>query len=130
MKSEREVQARIMLALGRGLSRVFRNTVGVGWMGKAKEMPDGSVFIQNPRRVTFGLAPGSSDLIGWHSVVVTPDMVGTRVAIFKAVEVKRATGGRMEPGQRDFLTAVTNAGGIAGMCRSPEEAMALTDSLV
>ncbi len=29
MKSEREVQARIMLALGRGLSRVFRNNVGV-----------------------------------------------------------------------------------------------------
>lgn len=119
-----------MLALGRGMSRVFRNTVGAGWMGDAKEMPDGSVFIKHPRRVRFGLAPGSSDLIGWESVVVTPEMVGKRLAVFKAVEVKRPKGGRFEKGQADFLTAVTQAGGIAGVCRSPEEAMALTQTLV
>ena len=116
MKSEREVQARIMLALGRGLSRVFRNNVGV--------LPDAT-----GRPIRYGLCTGSSDLIGWTSQTITPDMVGKQVAVFTAVEVKNDKG-RPTAEQKAFLTAVTNAGGIAGVCRSPEEALALTERLV
>lgn len=116
MTSEREVQARIMLALGRGLSRVFRNNVGV--------LPDAT-----GRPIRYGLCTGSSDLIGWTSQTITAEMVGKQVAVFTAVEVKNAKG-RATSEQRAFLTAVTQAGGIAGVCRSPEEAMALTQTLV
>lgn len=116
MVSERSIQASIMLALGRGLSRVFRNSVGV------TTMPNGNT-------IRYGLCTGSSDLIGWTSQTITADMVGKQVAVFTAVEVKNAKG-RATSEQRAFLTAVTRAGGIAGVCRSPEEAMALTQTLV
>jgi hypothetical protein len=63
--------------------------------------------------VRYGLAnPGGSDLIGWTSRTVTPDMVGKKIAIFTAVEVKTATG-RTSEAQRNFLQAVETAGGIA-----------------
>ena len=74
--------------------------------------------------VTFGLAPGSADLIGWRSTVITPDMVGQRVAVFASIEVKAARG-RLRPDQATWLAAVQQAGGIAGVARSPEEAAAI-----
>lgn len=51
------------------------------------------------RPVRYGLANESkalnesiksADLIGWRSVVITPEMVGQRVAIFTSVECKKA----------------------------------------
>jgi len=71
--------------------------------------------------VQFGLARGSADLIGWRSVVVTPDMVGQRIAVFTSIEVKTATG-RLRPEQQAWLGVVQGAGGIAGVARSVEDA--------
>ncbi|MEO5375642.1 MAG: VRR-NUC domain-containing protein [Alphaproteobacteria bacterium] len=101
-----------MLAVG-GLPdvRVFRNNCGVALH------PDGS-------RVVYGLCPGSSDLIGFRTVTVTPDLVGRQLAQFVAIEVKTATG-RVSPEQRRFLDAVERAGGLAAVVRSPEAAAAL-----
>jgi len=56
--------------------------------------------------------------------VITPDMVGQRVAVFCSVEVKSARG-RVRPDQAAWLAAVQSAGGIAGIARSPEEAAAI-----
>lgn len=93
--------------------RLFRNNVGTALY------PDGS-------RVRYGLCPGSSDLIGWRSVTVTPDMVGKPVAVFTAIEVKRSHGhARKQAGQQPFVDAVRAAGGIAGFARSEAEAAAL-----
>ena len=41
-----------------------------------------------------------------------------------AIEVKSATG-RMRPGQEAFLATIRQAGGVAGVCRSVEDAQAL-----
>ena len=41
-----------------------------------------------------------------------------------AIEVKSRTG-RMRPGQEEFLASIRAAGGVAGVCRSVEDAMKL-----
>lgn len=111
--SEQEIQQRILLACGRGASRVFRNNVG--------RLPD----PRSGRWVEFGVGgKGAADLLGWRTVTITPEMVGQRVAVFTSLEVKSATG-RVRPEQERWLAAVRAAGGIAGVVRSVAEAEAL-----
>lgn len=110
--SEQGIQQRIRLACSRGPVRLHRNNTGV-------------LRDQHGRPVQFGLAKGSSDLIGWTTRTITPDMVGQRVAVFTSIEVKTATG-RLRPEQRQWLDAVQAAGGIAGVARSVEDAARLT----
>ena len=110
--SEQRIQQEIRLAISKGDTRVFRNNTG-------------TLRDANGRPVTFGLAVGSADLIGWRTVTITPDMVGQRVAVFTNIEVKSATG-RLRPEQRQWLEAVQAAGGIAGVARSVEDAARLT----
>jgi hypothetical protein len=108
---ETDLQQRIRLALGTHPdARVFRNQVG--------SLPD----PRTGRLVTFGLARGSADLIGWRTITVTPDMVGARLAVFCSIEVKTPTG-RLTPQQRHWLDAVHRAGGIAGVARSVSDAL-------
>jgi hypothetical protein len=109
--TEQQIQQQIRL-LGRGPVRLHRNNVG--------SLPD----PRTGRLVTFGLAPGSADLIGWRSVTITPDMVGQTVAVFVSIEVKTATG-RVSPAQHNWLAAVQAAGGLACIARSVEDARTL-----
>ena len=67
--------------------------------------------------VPYGLAPGSSDLIGW-----------TRDGVFLAIEVKTPRG-RLTAAQAAFLSAVAASGGRAGCARSEDEALAIADGL-
>lgn len=110
--AETDLQQRIRLALGtHPLLRLFRNNSG--------SLPD----PRTGRYVQFGVAsPGGSDLIGWRTITVTPDLVGHQLAIFTAIEVKTATG-RATPAQRNFIHAVREAGGIAGIARSVADAL-------
>jgi len=111
--AETTLQQQIRLALGTlPYVRAFRNQVG--------SLPD----PRTGRLVTFGLARGSADLVGWRTVTVTPDMVGTTVAVFLSIEVKTATG-RLRPEQQQWLDAVQAAGGIAGIARSVPDALQL-----
>lgn len=107
-QSERDIQAQILLHIARGDVRLFRNNVGV-------------LQDRNGQYVRYGLCEGSSDLVGWRSVTITPDMVGQRIAVFCAVEVKSATG-RVGNDQQAFINAVIDAGGYAGVARSIEDA--------
>jgi hypothetical protein len=117
--TESQVQALILRALGsRPDTRLFRNQVGGAWMGK----PSGGVLrLEDARFVQCGLAVGSGDLIGWHSVTVTPEMVGRKLAVFLSVEVKTETG-RVRPEQVNWLEQVRKHGGIAVVARNVEEA--------
>ena len=65
--------------------------------------------------ITYGLLPGSGDLIGWTSI--------RGQAIFTSVEVK-AGKDRVRPKQADWVQSVLAAGGIAIVCRSVEEFLA------
>jgi len=106
--TEQQIQQHIRLACGTGDTRLFRNNTG-------------TLRDQNGRPVQFGLCKGSSDLIGWKRVTITPEMVGTQVAVFLSIEVKTATG-RLRPEQQQWLDAVQAAGGIAGVARSVSDA--------
>ena len=109
--AETTLQQQIRLALGTHPdARLFRNQVG--------SLPD----PRNGRLVTFGLARGSADLIGWRTVTVTPDMVGQQLAVFTSIEIKTPTG-RIRPEQQAWLLVVQGAGGIAGIARSVPDAL-------
>ena len=113
--AETTLQQRIRLAVGiNPETRLFRNQVG--------SLPD----PRTGRLVTFGLARGSADLIGWRTITVTQAMVGTRLAVFTSIEVKTPTG-RVKPEQQAWLEAVQGAGGIAVIARSvPDAELALS----
>lgn len=107
--SERKIMNQIQVALSKFKARLFRNQVGT------YKLPSGNY-------VSSGLCIGSSDLIGWHSVVVTPKMVGSRVAIFTAVEVKTSSG-KLTKEQVNFIQNVKMSGGVAFVATSIEEAV-------
>jgi len=115
--AETTLQQQIRLAVGTWTeARIFRNQVG--------SLPD----PRTGRLVTFGLARGSADLIGWRTVTITQAMVGSRIAIFTSIEVKVPTG-RIRPEQQAWLEAVTQAGGLAGIARSVTDAQLLLSNL-
>ena len=115
--AETTLQQQIRLALGTNPdARIFRNQVG--------SLPD----PRTGRLVTFGLARGSADLIGWRTITVTQAMVGTRLAVFTSIEVKTPTG-RVIPEQQAWLEAVQGAGGIAVIARSVPDAQFIFSNL-
>jgi transcriptional regulator with XRE-family HTH domain len=85
-----------------GTRRVFRYQSGLFYTKDGRPVPCG-----------FN---GASDFIGWDTVEVTPDMVGTKIARFLALETKTRTG-KLRPEQKRFLEAVTAAGGRAEVGR-------------
>lgn len=139
----------ILLAISRTAARLFRNNTGLAWTGEVtnrwNDRKDGHdwLTIKNPRPLRAGLCVGSSDYIGWDSVVVTPDMVGRKIAVFLALETKdpdelaylqrhyeslRTYEGKDEKKSRlrsqiNFIETVKAAGGFAGFASTPEEAL-------
>lgn len=112
---ESDISSDIRIDLGGRIdTRLFRNNVG--------RLPD-------PRApgkwVAYGLCPGSSDLIGWHTVTITPDMIGSKIAVFTAIETKRP-GARTDPErlekQMNFINIVQRFGGYSGVATSVLEA--------
>lgn len=118
--SEHAIQNEIRLGIS-GKATMFRNNVAVSWVGDVTELKDGSVLIRNARRLHAGLCEGSSDLIGWRSLIITPEMVGELIAVFSALEVKSKTG-RATAGQKNFCDRVIEAGGLAGIVKSLDDA--------
>lgn len=106
---ESAIQQAIRL-LSRGSIRLFRNNTG-------------ALKDAQGRLVRYGLCTGSSDLIGFRSLEITPDMVGTTVAQFVAIEVKDR--GRATPEQQAFIAMVHQAGGLAGIARSVDDARSI-----
>lgn len=114
----------VHLAIGR-VASVFRNNTGQAWTANnITRLPNGDIILHQPRPLHAGLTKGSSDLIGWRRVVVTPHMVGTPVAVFVAIEVKNDRG-RATVEQQRFIDAVKLSGGLAGIARTPSEALAI-----
>ena len=109
---ERKIQSDIQLAAcaGGGPARLWRNNTG-------------ALKDQRGQLVRYGLCPGSSDLIGFRTVVITPNMVGQRIAVFAAVEVKDR--GRPTEQQQAFINLVQQAGGLAGVARSVPDALSI-----
>ena len=126
MAKEQPLVKAILSTCQRPHIRLFRNNTGavfpVGVGGKT-------------RCVRYGLAPGSSDIIGWMSEQVE----GDDLAVFVAIECKSPTARKPRNpksksgkktlahwiAQEKFLKDVAEAGGISGIVRTVEEAKKL-----
>lgn len=110
--------------------RIFRNNVGKCWTGRSVVINTrrqiwvnpGDVIIENGRFFHAGLCVGSSDLIGFKSETITPEMVGRKIAIFTAAEIKTETG-RVSKEQTAFINMVNQFGGIGFVAKNEEEAI-------
>lgn len=89
--------------------RLFRNNIG-------------TLRDRNGTYVTYGLCNGSSDYIGWKSIEVTAEMIGRKLAIFVACEVKQP-GKKATQEQKNFIAAVNFSGGIGVVVTSVKEAV-------
>lgn len=134
---ESSIQKKIMLALSNVGARLFRNNVGKCWIGRSKVITEkttmtlnpGDVVITSARRFNAGLHKGSSDLIGWTPIEVTQAMVGGKVAVFTAPEIK-SNKGRLSEDQKKFLKKLNDDGGIGFVARSEEEALQKLEDLM
>ena len=112
-RSEAAVQAALRAKASEHGWRIFRNNVGV--------LPD-----ERGVPVRFGLANDSpalnkicksSDLIGIRPVVITPEMVGSIIGQFVAIECKSEdwhyAGSEREKAQLKFIEMITTMGGYA-----------------
>lgn len=120
-------------------ARIFRVNTGMGWVGETinfskkttllkLDMYPGDIIIRKARPLHAGLCEGGSDFIGWSSKIITQNMVGKKVALFTALEIKTLEGktnkNRLEK-QQAFIDAVNNAGGIASIIKDEESAFEL-----
>lgn len=104
--------------------RLFPNENGTGIAGQKKRigqttriegepaLQNGDWIVRRGRFVTFGMGEGTGDRIGYASIVVTPEMVGKRVAIFVSAEGKTGDD-TMSAEQRTWHDQVRQAGGIS-----------------
>jgi hypothetical protein len=92
-------------------ARLFRNNVGL-------------YYTINGEPIRCGLCVGSSDLIGWKPIIVTKEMVDSKLLVFVAIEVK-TDNGRVSKEQQSFIDAVGSNGGFSGIVRTPEDAKEL-----
>lgn len=128
MANEFKLYGPIQIEASKVGARLFRNHVGTGFQ-LIGQPPPGWRPPEWLGRFTFGLAPGSGDLVGWAPVTITPDMVGKTVAVFASVEVKdpawRRTPAYEKGQQMLWANAVKSSGGIAGLAQSVDQAVAI-----
>ncbi len=129
--SEHKTQNDIRNALA-GMCLLFRANVGKGWTGnkifKAERMQPvvlqpGDVVIRQARPFDTGLPPGFGDLFGLVARTITADDVGSTIGVYVAADVKSATGKETDK-QSAYLRAVNDNGGVAGIWRTVEDALA------
>jgi len=113
MNPETKIMNTILMALSKAGCLVFRNETAGAWVGKMLHREAGQVTLTNASMVKFGLMVGSADIIG-----ISP------TGKFLAVEIKTSKG-RATKEQLRFIEAVNNAGGIAGIARSVDDALLL-----
>jgi len=123
-KSESTVLKEALLNFSRWGFTLFRNNVGLAWTGQSTKFTSmktvvvnpGDVIIRKARPFHAGLIKGASDLIGWKTVEITPDMVGDKIGVFAAIECKTKQG-KLTKEQDNFIKQVKLSGGHAEVYR-------------
>jgi hypothetical protein len=90
--------------------RMFRTNSGMGWAGKSTLK--GEFRIIKNARPFHGMPEGFPDLCGWTEIEITPDMVGQKIAVFTAVEVKATGKIKPESKQGKFRDLILRMGGL------------------
>ena len=117
----------VIAKCSRGPVRLFKNVVGMGYIGKVVHREPSLITIAHPRVLHAGLAVGSPDLVGFKTITITPEMVGQQVAIFVGIEAKLGRD-KESPEQKAFRTFLTGSGAITGIAGSVEDAQAILSS--
>ena len=128
--AEIDLMRRLMKHATRLGARLFRQQVGQGWVGKSTQfkypgtinVEPGDVLIKKARPFHAGV-PGMSDTGGWAPVVITPEMVGSTLAVVLQAEIKENA--RPTKEQIAWIEAVRAAGGRAGIARNEEDLEAI-----
>ena len=119
--SENALQKTALLIASKLGHRLFRNNVGVGWVGKSVRINTnvmvqcypGDVIIRQARPLHAGLIEGSSDLVGFSNK-----------GLFIAIETKEpghhTAKDRLEK-QQNFIDQVNSVGGIAGFAENEQD---------
>jgi hypothetical protein len=130
--NETSLRNSVLLRVSAIGARLFRNNTGQAWIGRSERISKactvrvfpGDVVIREARPLHAGLVKGGSDLIGWTPVRIDENDIGRTIAVFTALELKT---GRLQatPEQANFIEKIGEAGGIAGIVRSPDDALAV-----
>lgn len=120
MMSESEIQQLIQMEGPKHESIVMRNNSGALKDSTGRMVRYGLNNISDKVNANFK----SSDLIGITCITITPNMVGYKIGVFTAVEVKKEDwvfkGTDREKGQKNFIDWVLQRGGFAGFANSVE----------
>lgn len=109
-----------MREFSRGETRIFRQQSAMAWAGKVVHRTATTITIANPYALRIG-TPGMADLGGLTSVIITPEMIGQRIAIDVQIECK-SRGKYPTPDQRHYLSVMQALGARSGVARSVEDA--------
>lgn len=126
---EKEVQDEARIALSEnGKGFYFRVNVGSGWVSNYKpiKLGNGDIILKKARPFETGLPAGFPDIVGITQVTITPEMVGQKIGVFTGLEAKSATG-KVQKKQKPMLKKIIEGGGIAGVFRTPEEAVEIVN---
>lgn len=104
--------------------KLFSNIRGKMWTGQRLSQNGGTVVLRFARCMNVGWGPdGSPDQIGWRQVTIKPEHVGTKIAQFCAVELKRFDHkGRTTVEQLEMRDFIRAQGGDAHIIDSIEQA--------
>ena len=93
------------------LQRLWRVNAGQGWIGKILSRKNNILTLRDPRPF-FGMPPGTTDMIGFDSIIITPEMVGKKVAVFVGDELKATKNDKLKKDQVNFKNLIVSMGGI------------------
>ena len=124
---EQDIQSSILIAMCQAGAYALRVNSGTFWGGKVLAHTGDKLVLQNPTKV-MGAPAGTSDIIGCKTITITPEMVGKKIGIFAAVEVKRP-GEKPRENQVNFLEVMRRRGAMVGVARSPEDAVRILGGL-
>lgn len=128
--NEHDIQNRIRVAISQ-YGKYFRINSGTGWTSNdtrriSREclyaLEPGDVVLKNARTFSTGTPPGYTDLSGVTPVKITPEMVGKTIGVATFLEIK-GPAGKISPDQFNFIQVMRDAGAIAGIARSEEDAV-------
>lgn len=110
-KLERKIKEQVIREMDPETERLFRVNAGLFWAGDVESrLPGGRVVLRGARAVA-GAPAGFPDMAGWKTIVVTPEMVGQKIAVFVGIELKSANCD-VSSVQQKFGELLTRMGGI------------------